>query len=375
MKIIDFTCWVVERDAGLDFNWRDGLPSSHSDVPDAGKIEKAVIRMTTDTGLTGWVEIPKGKSVIDTVRRRFSHFIGKNPLMTEHMWNLVWEVDRVEEFPMSSLGLIDILCWDVKSKHSGMPVYQLAGGNDPKIQAYASTVTWDTLEEYEHHINICLDVGFKLIKVHAWGNADRDIELARCLRKWVGPDIGLMFDGSACWDYVDALRVGKVLEEENFLWYEEPMREFYLGAYTKLRQNLSIPIVAAETSDGVHWNMATWIENQALDMTRISSQYKGGITGSLKIAHMSESFGMRAQVHGMGLENAQLCAAISNNDYYEQLVVNEEQIRALPSLGPLAVKDGYLEVSDKPGFGYDLDADELDAIAVDKVSVNQYKFS
>ena len=128
-----------------------------------------------------------------------------------------------------------------------------------------------------------------------------------------------MFDGSAGWDYVDALEFGKAIQDLGFLWYEEPMREFYLGAYTKLCEKLDIPILAAETSDGVHWNMASWIEASALDMTRVSSFYKGGFTGSMKIAHMSESFGMRAQVHGMGLENAQLCAAISNNDYYEQL--------------------------------------------------------
>ncbi len=94
--------------------------------------------------------------------------------------------------------------------------------------------------------------------------------------------------------------------------------------------------------------MASWIEAKALDMTRVSSFYKGGFTGSMKIAHMSESFGMRAQVHGMGLENAQLCAAISNNDYYEQLIMNEEQINGLSKLGPLAIVDGDLNVSDEP---------------------------
>jgi len=55
---------------------------------------------------------------------------------------------------------------------------------------------------------------------------------------------------------------------------------------------------------------------------------------------MSESFGMRCQVHGMGLENAQICGAISNNDYYEQLVMNTDQINGLKDLGLLAIVDG-----------------------------------
>lgn len=152
------------------------------------------------------------------------------------------------------------------------------------------------------------------------------------------------------------------------------MREFHLGSYAKLCEKLTIPVLAAETSDGVHWNMASWIEAGALDMTRVSAFYKGGFTGAMKIAHMSESFNMRAQVHGMSLENAQLCAAISNNDYYEQLVINEDQIKGLTGLGPLAITGGMLTVSDRPGVGYDYDWAELDRTAVQRIAVTERHF-
>jgi L-alanine-DL-glutamate epimerase-like enolase superfamily enzyme len=219
-----------------------------------------------------------------------------------------------------------------------------------------------------------MDIGFTAFKLHAWGDAKRDIELSRALRRWTGPDADLMFDGSAGWDYVDALTVGKALQDEGFLWYEEPMREFYLGAYAKLCDKLDIPVLAAETSDGAHFNMASWIEAGALDMTRVSSFYKGGFTGAMKIAHMSESFGMRCQVHGMGLENAQICAAIRNNDYYEQLVMNTDQIAGLKDLGPLAIVDGNLTVNDEPGLGYRADTDALDALAISKIKVTERHF-
>ena len=66
------------------------------------------------------------------------------------------------------------------------------------------------------------------------------------------------------------------------------------------QKKLDIPVLAAETSDGCHWNAATWIQHRALDMMRTSAHYKGGITGAIKVAHLAESFGMRAQVHGGG---------------------------------------------------------------------------
>lgn len=371
MKITGFTAWLVEADPGPKFIWRNGLPGSHGDIPRGTRPRSAYIRMDTDSGLYGLIEMRRGDAVVDLVNRRFHEFIGENPLLTERMWHLVWEVDRVEEIHMRSLGMLDILCWDVKSQHAKMPIYQMLGGNERVVPAYASTVTWPTMEEYERYIKMSRDLGFTAFKLHAWGDVKRDIELSTNLRKWVGPDADLMFDGSAGWDYVEALEFGKAIQDLGFLWYEEPMREFHLGSYTKLCEKLDIPVLAAETSDGVHWNMATWIENRALDMTRVSSFYKGGFTGSMKIAHMSESFNMRAQVHGMGYENAQLCAAISNNDYYEQLIMNEEQIKGLDKLGPLAIVDGNLTVSDAPGVGYTADFDALDRDAVLKVEVTE----
>jgi len=371
MQITGFTAWLVEADPGPRFIWRNGLPGSHGDIPRGAKPRKAVIRMETDAGLAGAVEMNRGDAVIDLVRRRYHEFIGENPLLTERIWNLMWEIDRVEEIHMRSLGMLDILCWDVKSQQAKMPIYQMLGGNDRVVPAYASTVTWPTMGEYERYIKMSRDLGFTAFKLHAWGDVKRDIELSTNLRKWVGPDADLMFDGSAGWDYVEALEFGKAIQDLGFLWYEEPMREFYLGAYSKLCEKLDIPVLAAETSDGVHWNMASWIEAGALDMTRVSSFYKGGFTGSMKIAHMSESFGMRAQVHGMGLENAQLCAAISNNDYYEQLIINEEQIKGLDKLGPLAIDGGELTDSDEPGVGYHFDWNALDKSALTKIEVKE----
>lgn len=374
MRITGFTCWLLQAEEGPRFDWRDGLPGSHGEFGKGMVPHRAVIRMDTDTEIFGVIEARRGDAVYDMVRRRFHHFIGEDPMLTERLWNKVWEVDRVEELHMEHLGLLDLLCWDVKSKVANMPIYQMLGGSERVIPAYASTVTWPTINDYERHIKLCMDCGFTAFKLHAWGDVKRDIELSRALRRWTGPDADLMFDGSAGWDYVDAMRVGQALQDEGFLWYEEPMREFHLGSYAKLCDKLDIPILAAETSDGVHWNMASWIEAGALDMTRVSSFYKGGFTGSMKIAHMSEAFGMRAQVHGMGLENAQICAAISNNDYYEQLVMNEDQIRGLTDLGPLSIIDGALTVSDVPGIGYNLDQEDLDGRALSRIEVDTYHF-
>ena len=284
--------------------------------------------MDTDAGVTGAIEVARGDMAADIVARRLKAFVGDEVLLTERLWRKAWEIDRVEEFHLTHLGLIDHLAWDVKSRMAGLPLYQLLGGYRDSIEAYASTVTWNTMDEYERHVKLCMDMGYRAFKLHAWGDVRADAELCRNLRRWTGDDAVLMYDGSAGFDFVDALRLGRVLEEENFAWYEEPMREFDLGSYVKLTDKLDISVLAAETSDGAHWNAAEWIRQGALDMVRTGTVLRGGITGGLRIAHLAEAHGMRAQVHAMGWSNAHLACAIANNDYYEQIVMDEAQIRA-----------------------------------------------
>ena len=371
MEIESFTVWLCEGQHPPEFSWRNRLPGSRDGYPKGSMPRHSVIRLATRCGKEAWVRSDNGELAFDLVRRRFQLFLGKNPMLTEDLWQCVWEVDRLEKISIRVFGLLDLLAWDLKSRVSRLPVYQLLGGNDSAIPVYASTVTFETLDVYERHIKLCMDAGFTAFKLHAWGDVKRDKELSAALRIWTGPDATLMFDGSAGWDYVDALEVGHTLQGEGFLWFEEPMREFYLGAYKKLCDSLDIPILAAETSGGAHWNAASWIEAGALDMMRVSPTMKGGLTGAIKVAHLAESFGMRAQVHASGEANAQLCAAITNNDYYEQLVINEEQIKGLSSLDRLAIKDGVLTVRDEPGLCDPFDSEKLDKIAIEKFHVNK----
>lgn len=365
MRITDIRCYVIEDEhPAVPFRWRAGLPGSGDGTPLNEKPHAAILRMDTDEGITGALKIGDGEAVASLTRRRLKALIGESPLMTERLWRRIWEIDRIEEMHMSHLGLIDLLCWDIKSRKADLPLYQLIGGNDPKVPAYASTVTWDTMDEYERHIKECIDEGFTAFKLHAWGDAKQDAALCRNLRRWTGDNAALMFDGSAGWDLTTSLWFGRVLEEAGFYWYEEPMREFNLGSYRKLCEDLDIPVLAAETSDGVHWNAATWIEDGALDMMRTSSFYKGGITGALKVAHLAESHGMKAQVHGMGMANAHLCAAIPNNDYYEQLVFSSEHIKSLKAQRDLPIVDGMLGVPDRPGLGF-----EPDWVAIEKTAL------
>ena len=342
MKITDVKVTLKENKVKHQFRWRKGLPGSGVSHVDA------CIEIFTDEGLSGKAYSGHGKIVQDIFERRLREMlIGQNPLLKENLWKMAWEIDRIEEMPIYALGLADIALWDLTAKIAGLPLYKVIGGYRDRIPAYASTVTFETTEEFLHVADQCLDYGFTAIKLHAWGDHKKDAKLCQDLRKHVGDEIELMYDGSAGFDLVESLYIGKAMQEAGYLWLEEPMREFNIEAYRKLADALLIPILSGETSDGAHYNIADFIVQGAGDMVRTSTHYKGGITGGLRIAHLAEAFNLRAEVHGGGLPNLHLACAVPNNTYYESLVFSLD-LDVEAGIG----RDGCISPPNVPGIGW-----------------------
>ncbi|WP_424952448.1 enolase C-terminal domain-like protein [Deinococcus sp.] len=343
MKITDIRVELRPLPAHPSYRWRTGLPGS-----EPARLG-AVLRLITDTGLEGLALTDRGLILQDLVDRRLrAELLGQDPLMREYLWQRVWELDRIEEFPVYTLGLVDTALWDLAAKSAGLPLHRLLGGFRTRIPACASTVTFETEAEFLEVVSQCLSLGYPAIKLHAWGDARRDARLCQAVRNLVGPDVPLMYDGSAGFDLPDALYVGHALEEADYLWYEEPMREFSIGAYRQLERKLRIPLLVAETSDGAHMNTADFIASGCATFVRTSAKYKGGVTGAMRIAHLAESHHLRAEVHGSGLESAHLCMSIPNTTYYESLIQMAPAQRE-----PLVSADGFVYAPTAPGIGYE----------------------
>lgn len=357
MKITNVRAYARRQFIERPFVWRRGILGS-------GTVrDHTIMRIETDEGIEGISYMPRGAIAIDIIERHLkSMLIGQDPLLKELMWHRIWELDRTEELPIYMLGAVDIALWDITAKAAKLPLYKILGGNSHKVPAYASTVTYDTVDQYLRVADQCLERGFKAIKLHAWGDVKEDARLAKALRRHVGDDIELMYDGTAGFDLQQSILLGRHLEEAGYLWYEEPMREFNIHNYRRLCEELTIPVLAAETSDGCHYNAADFIIQGACDLIRTSCHQKGGVTGALRIAHLADAFGMKAEIHGSGIDNLHLACAIPNNSYYEVLVYDD------PALYAYEVDaEGNIAPPDEPGIGVNYDWELLEKEAILKV--------
>jgi L-alanine-DL-glutamate epimerase-like enolase superfamily enzyme len=283
----------------------------------------------------------------DLVERVFRpELVGQDPLQREWLWHRIWELDRIHELPLPTLGLIDTALWDLAGRMQDRPTWQVLGGFRTSIPAYASTSTFEAIEEFLDVADQALKLGYQGIKLHAWGDARRDAELALALRGHVGDQVPLMYDGSAGFDLPDAIFLGKALSEAAYLWYEEPMREFSISAYARLSEAVDVPLLVAETSDGAHMNAADFIRFGAATFgVRASTTLRGGITGAMRTAHLADAYRLRAEVHGSDIPNQHLCMAISNTTYYESLVTSLE-VKRERYVGP----DGLVQAPREPGI-------------------------
>ncbi|WP_200829903.1 enolase C-terminal domain-like protein [Microbacterium sp. SLBN-154] len=309
----------------------------------------AWLEIRTIEGLRGFAYAHRGLIIRDLIDRRLrQELVGKDALARELLWHRLWELDRVEEFPIYTIGIVDVALWDLAGKAAGLPLYRLLGSARESIPAYASTTTFSTISEYLEVADQCLELGFRAIKLHAFGDAREDARLARALRRHVGDDVALMYDGSAGFDLLEAVWLGHALADEDFLYYEEPMREFSVHAYARLAERVTVPLLVAETSDGAHMNTADFIVAGCASAVRTSASHRGGITGAMRIAHLADAFLLRAEVHGSGLVHRHLVMAIHNNTYFESFISTN------PAAGESVVdREGQVSAPTGVGVGWE----------------------
>ena len=285
----------------------DSAGHSHPGVESMAKM--AMLTITADDGAQGFSFAPPEvvrPFVVNTFFRKV--LVGQDPFNRERIWQDLnhWQRGSAHQLTERALSFVEQALWDLIGRSLKMPVYKLLGGYRDTVPAYGSTMCGDDLpgglstpEEYAAFAEKLVARGYKAIKLHTWmppisfaPNPKMDIKACAAVREAVGPDIDLMIDGYHWYSRAEALWIGKELEKLNFAWFEEPMEEDSMSSYAWLAENLSIPIVGPESFGGKHHMRAEWVKAGACDILRAGANGVGGITPTMKVAALAESFGM-----------------------------------------------------------------------------------
>ena len=204
-----------------------------------------------------------------------------------------------------ALAALDIALWDLKGKQLGQPIYKLLGGAwRTSLPFYASIGNNNvrTVDQVLHVVEQRLKDKPAAIKIRF--DSDRsqidldipgDIAKARAVRKLVGDDFPLAFDANNGYSTGSAIRVGRVLEELGYWWFEEPVQHYHVRQMGEVASRLDITVSAGEQS----YTLAAIADliNAGVRMVQPDIIKMGGVTGLARCAALTQAHGVELVPH------------------------------------------------------------------------------
>jgi len=350
------------------------IPLAPVDWGGGDERDVVVLELTTAGGLTGL-----GSAYTGVNQLRDALTLYQQDPLTLH------QADTEMTVPMSA---IDIALWDIRGKKENLPVSELLGGKKhDRILAYATVdlpMTSATAgDAFDKILRTVVDQGFRAVKlcIDKFGHRDisnnskSDKEWDRCeakllrfARKIVGKNIQLMLDvygSDPEWtgDFDWALKITKVLEELDYLWFEEPLAPEAFEDFVRLTQLANVAIAGGEdfilVRDFENLSNLKAVNILQPDCTRV-----GGLTQMQSIRKAASQNNINLIPHGwntaVGLAaDLQFQATVSDDEYCMVEYRPHRIITDLLKHDPFSLdNEGRITVPTGAGLGVELN-DEI----------------
>jgi L-alanine-DL-glutamate epimerase-like enolase superfamily enzyme len=256
---------------------------------------------------------------------------------------------------------IDNALWDLRGKAVGLNVARLIGACTTAVPAYHSGGLWisRSVDELQREAADFVAQGWRAMKMRIGKpRAEEDVARVRAVREAIGPDIGLMVDSNQQLTVPRAIRLGRMLEEFNLTWFEEPIPYHDHAGEAEIAAALDTPVASGET-EYTSRGMFEMLRARSADILMPDLQRMGGPTEFLKAAHIAEAFNTPVSSHLFPEMNLALLAAVPNAIYLEYMPWCE------PAYGERITLDaqGRAIVPERPGWGFGFDTDAVKRFA------------
>ncbi len=339
--------------------------------------ENIITKLTTDNGIIGFGEtVPDplfaGESV-ETVKLVIKDnfvdaLIGGNPCDIKKIHHEMEQ--RIKGHNMAKAA-IEIACYDLLGKKSGLPVHSFLGEKIweqiPTMWSIGNNELGESISEAierqnEGYASLMIKVGSESI--------EKDADRVQAVRKAVGFDYPLILDANEAWHVEDAIAFAKLVESFNISLFEQPVAFWDFEGLRKVKENTTIPISADESLFTIH-DAKRLIEMKAVDVFSIKVAKHGGIFKAKAIIDLANIHEIPCLMNSMteeGIAQAaslQLGASVKNlwkygNAYFSPLRLKED-ITDFSS----SIRNGLVHISDRPGLGINVKEDIIEKYTVD----------
>lgn len=201
---------------------------------------------------------------------------------------------------------IDIALWDLAARKADLPLYQLLGAKRNSMEAYASLPFYASLPEYVTAVNTYAELGFTTFKFHVWGSIEEDLQLVKLTQQaFSATPYQFMIDLEGAYDFEDALRLGRQMDEGLYLWFEAPINDELLEQYAELKKTLATLIIPAGYNVYSVEFVRQGIDTGAWDSGRFDATVVGGISTALELLTIANHADLPIDIQSWGHSLAQ----------------------------------------------------------------------
>ncbi|QIB74011.1 mandelate racemase/muconate lactonizing enzyme family protein [Halogeometricum borinquense] len=388
MKITDIEAFAVNiplvpfEDGGIA-----PYVTNHNSLTD---MDRALVRVDTDEGISGWGEVrvfltPAATvSIIEDGIRPL--VVGQSPFELETLRRQVFvEYANADMF----FAPVEVACWDIVGQSLDKPVYELLGGwtapsqTNTRHREHQSDYSNEDDDGNDHEVEVayCLGIlspeqsrqraaevlneGYSVLKTKAGRDWTEDVARIEAMHDEVGGELSFRLDPNQGWTIDQAIRVGSKLADAGiYLQYmEQPIRVDAHDSLAGVKQQTRQPIGPNEDTYIPH-NLRRLVAAGAIDVAVLDLTPAGGITGLRQQAAIAEDAGIPAVHHcafDLGIRTAAILHAVHgipgfslppDSVYYgweDDVIVD-----------PFDVADGTLRVPQGPGLGVEIDRDRIE---------------
>jgi L-alanine-DL-glutamate epimerase-like enolase superfamily enzyme len=273
MKITGIKAWRVELPIKEGrYNWSNG---NFVEVFDS-----TVVAVETDSGITGFSECcPLGSAYLPAyahgVRAGLEEIgpklIGLDPTDLDVLGRHMDTVLRGHPYVKAP---IDIACWDILGKVTGMPVYKLLGGAAQEKIALYRAISQEAPKEMARKIAGYKAEGYTKFQLKVGGDADQDIVRIRETRGALGDSDILVADANTGWTRAEAARIAASVHDVD-VYIEQPCPSY--EECLSVRRRTARPFVLDEVITGTDALMKA-LADDAMDIINLKISKVGGLT-------------------------------------------------------------------------------------------------
>ncbi|MFC6687021.1 mandelate racemase/muconate lactonizing enzyme family protein [Jhaorihella thermophila] len=348
-----------------------------------------LVKVTTDTGITGWGECYASsvgpEAMRHVIRDVFDrHMAGESPENIELMFRRVYSsgfTQRPDLTVMGAFSGLEIACWDILGKDRGRPVWALLGGRmNGRIRAYTYLYPlphqpmgdfWTSPEMAAECATEMVRRGFTAVKFdpagpytmrggHMPAMSDISVSAAFCkaIREAVGDRADLLFGTHGQFSTGGAIRLGQALEPYSPLWFEEPVPPDNIAEMARVAQAVRIPVATGERLT-TKAEFAAVLRAGAATILQPALGRAGGIWEMKKVAAIAEAHNAQMAPHLYAgpvewAANIHLAASIPNFLLLETI---ETPFHDRLVKGAIRVENGFVTPPEAPGLGIEVDED------------------